>query len=383
MNVLLVVPWDQEFGGVASVVGNLAKYLTVSGHRVTFLHPGFANFLRRKTTKSGFPGYEVNLREPFHPKRPLRSVIAFFCLLPVTLFQLLILLGTRRIQIVNIHYPGDCFVYFALLRFVLRFKLVVSVHGSDFYPDGRPKTRHSWPVRFLLSASDEVVAPSQAFLFEFLKVLPRLHQKATAIHNGIDPNELAVSTTVRRTNPANYILCIAHQNEKKNLEALVRAFAQVKDVDPSLGLALVGDGPQRARLKELAHNLNLETRIDFLGWKNRAEVAELLTGCTVFVLPSKSEPFGIVIIEAMACSKPVVASWVGGIPEIIENGHNGIMVDPENPADLANAIESLLRDPGLRESLGARGHHTVLQRFTHETMGSRYQSLFTKLLGAA
>src|SRR5215471_10699060 len=127
MNVLLVVPWDQEFGGVACVVGNLAKYLTNDGHNATFLHPGSENTLQRKITKWGFPGFEIKLREPFSSKRPLRSILAFVCFLPLTLFRLLALLKTSKIQIVNIHYPGDSFIYFALLRAILGFRLVVSV----------------------------------------------------------------------------------------------------------------------------------------------------------------------------------------------------------------------------------------------------------------
>jgi glycosyltransferase involved in cell wall biosynthesis len=383
MNVLVVVPWDQEFGGVASVVGNLAKHLIRSGDNVMFFHPGIANILGSKTTKWGYQGFEMNLREPFHPKHPVRSIVAFVCFLPITLLQLLALLRRRRIQVVNIHYPGDCFVYFAFLKMILRIKLVVSIHGADFYPDGKPKVRHSWPMRFLLSTADCVVAPSRAFLLEFLKLLPHLKNKAKAIHNGIDTTEFSTTDHAHRNGLNNYLLCIAHQNEKKNLEILVKAFGRVKDVDPSLHLALVGDGPLRKNLEDLAHALDVRERVNFLGWKNRLEVAELLAGCKVFVLPSKSEPFGIVIIEAMACKKPVVASRVGGIPEIIEHGENGIMVDESDPVAFAAAIESLLNNPGLRQSLGARAYLTVQQRFTHETMGCHYQSLFKQLLDAA
>jgi len=383
MNVLVVVPWDQEFGGVASVVGNLAKYLTRSGDNVMFLHPGFSNILGRKTTKWGFQGFEINLREPFHPKHPIRSIVAFACFLPITLIQLSRLLRSRRVDIVNVHYPGDSFIYFALLRMLLRIKLVVSIHGADFYPDGKPNARQSWPMRFLLSVADCVVAPSRAFLVEFLKLSPHLKNKAKAIHNGIDTSELTAAGSAHRNGLENYLLCIAHQNEKKNLEILVQAFGRVKDVDPSLHLALVGDGPLRKNLEDLACSLDVAERVNFLGWKNRREVAELLAGCTGFVLPSKSEPFGIVIIEAMACKKPVVASRVGGIPEIIDHGENGIMVEASDPAAFAAAIETLLANPGLRQSLGDRAYLTVQQRFTHETMGCHYQSLFKNLLSAA
>ncbi len=161
---------------------------------------------------------------------------------------------------------------------------------------------------------------------------------------------------------------------------LLRAFARVVEKEPDLTLTLVGDGPLRKGHETLAQELGLNGSISFLGWKDRAEVGDLLRQCDLFVLPSRSEPFGIVIIEAMACGKPVVASAVGGIPEIIQQGENGILVEPDDPAALADAIIRVLEDEGLRSRIGRNGVETVRKSFRCEHNGARYERLFETLL---
>src|SRR5688500_9744165 len=128
LNVLLVVPWDQESGGVASVVGYLARYLETQGHRVLFLHPGASERVRYKKTNWGFQGVELNLRTPLVAGHRLRSVCAFLVTFLFTLIQLLRLLRAHNIGVVNIHYPGESFVYFAFCRWLLPIRLVVSIH---------------------------------------------------------------------------------------------------------------------------------------------------------------------------------------------------------------------------------------------------------------
>src|SRR5262249_14700910 len=99
-----------------------------------------------------------------------------------------------------------------------------------------------------------------------------------------------------------------------------------------------------------------------------------------FVLPSRSEPFGVVVAEALACRKAVVASAVGGIPEIIENGRSGVLVEPDHPAALVRELLVLLEDDSLRRSLGLAGYQRVCERFSCETMGRRYENLYSVLV---
>ena len=380
MNILVVVPWDQEFGGVAFVVGHLARYLRDQGHQVFLFHPGDSNYLARNTTKWGFPGYRLNIRAPYYSEHPLRTLLSYLTYFVPTVVQLLRLLLRHNIQVVNVHYPGEEFAFFALCRWLLPIRLVTSVHGADCFPVGRPMRSYPWTLRLLLSSSDAVVTPSKALLQDFLTAFPHLSQKATFIHNGVDLEEL--NQSLEDTSPPikeRYLLCIATHNEKKALDVLIRAFAIFKDGDPKVRLLLVGDGPLRRQNEELAKALDLDQRVEFLGWRGRAEIARLLHGCEVFVLPSRSEPFGIAILEAMACRKPVVASAVGGILEIIDHGKTGVLVEPDDPPALAHALLDLLKDHSLQRSISSNGYTRVTAQFQCEHTGAAYERLFESL----
>jgi colanic acid/amylovoran biosynthesis glycosyltransferase len=378
MNVLLVVPWDQASGGVASVVGNLARHLQESGHSVVFLHPGPTEHLRERATASGFNGYEIVLRAPLIESNALKSLAGFAVHVVPTLYRLASLIRKRGIQVVNIHYPTEALIYFGILRWLLPIRLVVSVHGADLFPEGRTMKRYPLWLRFILRCSDAVVAPSKAFLADSVSVLPHSAAKGHAIHNGVDASAFHPSATVLPARP--YVLCIAAHNEKKALDVLLEAFARTRRTHPGVNLVLVGDGPLRHQLEARAASLGLGADVEFAGEKGRQEIVRLLRDCTFLVLPSRAEPFGMVVTEAMASRKAVVATRVGGIREIIENGESGILVEPDDPAALADAMATLLRDPRLRDMLAEAGFRRVLEHFGFRRMGERYVELFSSLL---
>ncbi len=381
MRILFVVPWDQQFGGIASVVGNLAKYLQAEGHDVMFLYPGEANVLNKRKTKWGFLGFELNMRVVFHFNRPLRSALAFLFFFPFTLYQLIRLIRTYQIQIINIHYPMDCFVYFAFCRMILPIKLVTSVHGADLFPDARPKPRYSLTAKFLFFSSDVVITPSAGFLKDVIALFPTLQGKAAFIHNSINLDELNQPAVVESPSDIKkHVLCIAGHKESKGLDVLIHAFASLRHQFQEVKLVLVGDGILRKQLEGLAKELCIHTSIVFLGWRARDEIAKLLQDCDIFVLPSRSESFGIVLLEAMACRKPIIATNVGGIPEIIQDGWNGLLVEPENTYQLFRALNYLLTHPDVAEEIAKNGFETVRKHFTLKEFGSRYEEVFKMLL---
>jgi len=381
MNVMLVVPWDQRFGGVASVVGHLATRLEKAGHQVIFVHPGGPDRETSRTTQWGLAGYEINLRSPIVSGRALKSLLAFLVFFPFTMYRLVSLVRAHGIQIVNVHYPVEAFVYFAVLRWIVPIRLVLSVHGADLFPEGRPRGRYPWSLGFLVWAADVLVAPSRAFLVDALRMFPRARKKGLVVHNGVDFEELQRADggmTTAQWKP--YILCIAAHNEKKALDVLLKAFARLSGGPRGLRLLLVGDGPLRQQLEALARSLAVNDRVAFLGSRERAEVARLLQDCTLFVLPSRSEPFGIVVAEALACRKPVVASAVGGIPEIIESGRTGVLVEPDDPDALAEALAHVLESETLRESIAEAGHRRVRDQFGCDAMSASYGRVYAALL---
>ena len=381
MNVLIVAPVDDEIGGVSSVVRNLALYLHRRGHEVFFFYAGKSTFTKTRVTKAGFTGFELNLQMWFRERSSLLRPIFLLVRFPVVMYQLMRIIQRKHIDIVNIHYPVEYGVFFAFCRRLISFCLVTSVHGAELFPGGKRRESYSRRTRFLLKSSDRVVAPSQRYRADVAAVFPFLEKRLIFIHNGVDLEELQFPSGGKmRQVQGSYLLCIAMHNVKKGLDVLLRAFALLQNTAPSLKLVLVGDGPLRGELERLALSLGLADTVQFLGLRGRDEVARLLHGCEVFVLPSRSEPFGIVVIEALACRKPVVATTAGGIPEIIENGKSGLLVEPDNPEALANALTNVLQNESLRLAIAQAGHVRVREKFSSENTGSSYEALFDDLL---
>jgi glycosyltransferase involved in cell wall biosynthesis len=381
MRVLLVVPWDQEFGGVVSVAGLLATFLQGRGHDVLFLHPDDSVMSPQEgRTSWGFRGIKLALGLPFGSRYGLLNLVSACALVPYRLYQIVRLIRRHRIQIVNIHYPMPSFVYFALCRWLLPIRLVMSIHGADVVKSRRVTVKYALAMRALLFSADLIVANSRAFQEEFLHRFPRLRRKTTCIYNGVNLVEMASPARDVAAQHGRYILCIAVQAAHKGVDVLIRALARLDGITPPIRLLLVGDGPRRDQFEDLARSLGVAERVVFLGWKSRREVVTLLHGCEIFVLPSRSEPLGIVIIEALACRKAVVASATGGIPEVIVSGKNGLLVEPDNPDALADAIRTVFTNPDLRSVLCANGYSTVSNGFRHDLTGAAYETALEGML---
>ena len=305
----------------------------------------------------------MRLALPFTAEHPVLSTVAFCLLLPLLLTQLLVFIRRHNIQLVNLHYPMASFLLFAICCRVASIKLVTSIHGADIFPRGRRREKYHIGLRYLLRSSDLIVANSRAFREDFLAVFPQLDKKTTAIHNGVNAEEFYGCDRLQPGKYGRYVLCIAAHNEKKALDVLLRAFVEITAVDKDLKLILVGDGPLRPQLQDLAASLHLNGQVRFVGAQGREEVARLLHGCEIFVLPSRSEPFGIAVIEAMPCRKPVVAAASGGIPEIIEDGRSGILVKPDDPPQLAAAMKRLLDNQDFQRTIGENGYTRAIGHF--------------------
>ena len=376
LNVLLVVPWDQESGGVAAVAGYLAQHLETEGHRVLFLHPGTSELARSKTTKWGFGGFELKLRAPFNRAFPLRSVISFCAMFPLTLLQLIVLLRRERIDVVNIHYPGAHFVYFALCRWLTRSRLVISIHGMDAVPWDAPDARPTRSVRMIFRAADLIVAPSWRFLRRCSERLAPFKARQIAIHNGTELPEGNVSRTTNEP----FLLSVCSLDEWKGVDVLIRAIAKLRDKGRRVRVVVAGEGPMRGTLESLIDTLNVRDLVELRGQQSRHSVDQLLHDCTAFVLASRFESFGIAAVEAMAAGKAVVGTRVDGILEIIDDGSNGLLAEPGDVDSLALAIARVLDDATLRDRLGRAARQRVAEHFQRRSMGEKYTQVFHELI---
>lgn len=152
------------------------------------------------------------------------------------------------------------------------------------------------------------------------------------------------------------------------IEFLIKAFAILKNKYPKLPLKLliVGDGSLRKRLEELVINLQIEETVHFIGKIPYDEIYKYHNMLDIAVYPSESESFGVSVIESGACEKPVVVSDVGGLPEVVENGKTGFVVEYGNVAAISNALEKLVLDKQLRKCMGKNARKRIIQLYDWE-----------------
>ena len=173
------------------------------------------------------------------------------------------------------------------------------------------------------------------------------------------------------------IMHVANLTPVKGHAHLLQAMARVLPECPKVKLVLVGEGPLRGQLTEMVEQLNLTNHVVFLG--KREDARQLLNMADICVLPSLSEGMSNAILEYMAAGKPVVATNVGGNPELVQNGETGILVDKENSEQLAKALILLANAPYKRTEMGRNGYEKVKNKFTLPAMVSAYTDLFTDM----
>ena len=207
------------------------------------------------------------------------------------------------------------------------------------------------------------------------------------IPNGIPLADYALSEEVRqrwRTQEGYeeadlLFVSVARLSPQKDPFSLISAFARAASHTPSLHLLLVGEGPLRSDLEAWVREMGLGERVRFLGM--RTDVPAILTAADVFVLSSLWEGNPLSVMEAMAAGKPVIASAVGGVPELVEDGVSGILVPPHKPEVLGRAMMRLAEDPALRQKMGKAAQERALERFGVDRMAREYERLYRILLG--
>ncbi len=185
--------------------------------------------------------------------------------------------------------------------------------------------------------------------------------------------------------PEGSVLCVARLVPKKGVDALIEAFALLRDRFPSRRLEIIGDGPLAAELARLAAERGIADRVAFLGSRPREDVERAFDRCSVFVLPCRIARDGdrdgmpTVLLEAMARSVPVISTRVGGIPELVRHEQTGLLVAPDDPSGLARAISRLLDDPCLAQRLGINGRALVAERFDPQRNLRMLQAVFGRI----
>jgi len=346
-------------GGIQAHVSNLAQALTRQGHHVRIV-----TVRRNKTerVRDTFAGLEVTRVPQLNlPKTLTTQYLA-------TSTALLIAMRARgQADVVHYHtFWPDAFTAFVVNRFV---PTVYTAHESRFLIMAE-KANYRHRLRLALRPFEEVIAPSTELL-DVARQLGVSSDRSVFIPNAVDSHEFSpdVSRGVVRSQYGipiddKLIVCPRRLVPKNGVDFLIESLPMLRRSLHSFCLLIVGDGPERKKLENRVGELGLRDSVIFTGSKDNADLPYVYADADVVAIPSLKEATSIAALEAMASACAIVATDVGGLPEIIEDGVTGLLVPPRDPEALSLAISRLIRSSDLRRELGRAARARVEKEFT-------------------
>ncbi len=280
----------------------------------------------------------------------------------------------RDTKVALVHANGSrAMVYAGLASMWVRRPVIWHVRVAE--SDGRLD-------RVLFRLADRVIVNSaavgQRFAWADMKKVRCIHNGVNTVHFAPRPAPRDLRKRLGMAEGEPVAASVGRFVAYKGYGDLLEAAALVQRVRPDTRWVLAGEGELRSGLEAQSRKLGLGLRVHFTGWLD--DVREVLALCDVFVLPSRGEHFGRVLIEAMAMAKPVVATDGGGVPEIVRHGETGLLVPPGRPAQLAQAILTLLNDPAYAATLGLAGRERVEREFSLPKHVAAVEQLYLELL---
>ena len=251
--------------------------------------------------------------------------------------------------------------------------MIVTLHGGwgDI-----PPIRDSL-ISQTLRQADSVIGCSKAILNRGMEFAPEIEPRSSVVYNGIDPPLTPVNPLP--TDPP-VLLCVGRLVPEKGIDIALPAFAEVEKALPGTRFLIVGDGEDRVALEHQAAILGL-AGVEFLGWSAPDAVANVMNSATAIVMPSRADSFPLTALEASMMQRPVIASAVGGLPEIILDGETGLLVGPENPSELAKAIIRLLGNFEQATRMGKAARERVATCFSWSGHVDAYDRIYRELSG--
>ena len=362
---VLVVSDEMEVGGSQRQIVHLLRGLRERGADAALLYFRKPSFLLDAIRAAGVPVQRIDKRGAFDP---------------VFVARLLRFMRRGRFDIVHcFSITAEIWVRF-VLQAVPRTRLVSSIRGLDL---GSPSW-HWRAKRWIVRGSAAVISNSAAGA-DFVAGRTGTDRAAIdVVPNAVDipaPCDPAARAALRASLQAHgqrpVAICVGRLIDGKGVDQILRAMAD-PTLPPDALLWVVGDGPLRAGLESLRGTLGLDDRVLFLG--ERDDVPDLMRAADLLVSASRGEGLSNVILEAMAAGLPVVATAVGGTPEVIEDGVSGRLVDPAASGELVHAIAGVLRDPALRSRLAAAARQAIERRFAAGVMVDRTLAVYRRCL---
>ncbi len=264
---------------------------------------------------------------------------------------------------------------------------VSTIHNSVFAYDVSPAKQRLYAAaeRRTATWATRIIAVSDGIATELIQRYGIDPEKVTIIPNGIDPERLqpirnpdAMREDLGIGSSVPLILQVGRLTSQKGYDLLIRAMPRVREQHPDVQLLCVGEGPDRPQLEALAANHRVSDCVHFVG--HREDVPDWLDAADLVALASRSEGMPYTLLEAMALGNAVVATRIGGIADVVEDGTTGVLVPPENAPALADAIINLLAEPRSRERIGEAARTEILQSYTAEATARAVVDLYEDLV---
>lgn len=289
--------------------------------------------------------------------------------------MLLIILPQSKIEIVHIHSSAPVLLHKVALYIVLS-KLfsktvILHIHASEF--EQKCKSHKRW-LRWLFKHVDLIICVSKDIENTIMKY--KLSTKTKVLYNLIDkPISMAVSKNDAKVR----FLFMGEIIVRKGIYDLIEVLGRHKSYFEGKMLLSVAGGGNTTRLLQLIQQYRIEGIVNYLGWLDSTEKAKAFSEADVFVLPSYSESFGLVNMEANSYGKPVLTTNVGGIPEIVCQGVNGVLIEPGNEEELFEKMKYLMENPDVRRKMGENGIKAASQ-FYPDVVESKLKAVYDSLL---
>jgi len=359
-----------HFGGSGVVASELGRELARRGHEVHLIASRLPFRLRT---------FEPNMY--FHESTP--AAYPVFEEAPSNLAlaaKMVEVVENYSLDVLHVHYamPFATSAYLAKQMMLPReLGVVTTLHGTDITVVGAEPS-YFRVTQFSMQSSDRLTAVSR-FLKERAEATFGVTRPIEVIYNFVDPQVFAPRRTgrLRLGGPGTKVLMHASNfRPVKNIPLVIQVFSEVRK-RLQAKLVMVGDGPEKAAAEHQARELGVHRDVLFLG--NQDCMEELLPLADVFLLPSSSESFGLVALEAMSAEVPVVCSNAGGLPEVVEHGFTGFLHDPTHVAGYTASVLKLLTQDGLRRTMGRRGRRVAMERFGADDMVGQYVKVYESL----
>lgn len=364
------------YGGSGAMATELGLDLARRGHEVHFITFDSPFRLRGYAERTYF--HEVDTAMSHYP---LFEHYPYTLALASRQYEVAL---QEKLDVLHVHYaiPHATTAYLAreMLAPVMPLKVITTLHGTDITLVGQEASFYAI-TKFSIERSDGVTAVSSFLRDETYRAFGCVSCDLQVIPNFVNLAEYhpGARTAGSSLAPAGHkvLAHISNFREVKRVKDVVRIFARVRRALPST-LIMVGDGPERLDAEREARELGISEDVRFLGRLDT--VAPILAATDLFVLPSQSESFGLAALEAMACGAPVVASRIGGLPEVVTDGVNGILEPPGSVEAMARRAIELLKDPNrhqaMREAAVARA-----AEFSADVVVPMYEAFYHQVLG--